>query len=158
MKYKLDDISKYVKPNHWAYVIDRDGKEVFRMTAPRRELCVSFAMTNADDIERDCRYGRVLPHGTSVAIVEIDRIKDGGREFEIVNEWPRGGYVVWNIGRHNFEHEGYIPLAQVNADYTINPVTLKALYVGNEDLCLAVLREAGHHGVDEAKFNKMKAE
>lgn len=51
-------------------------------------------------------------------------------EYEVVDRWPREGYEVWNIGRHNFEHEGYIPLAQVNANYTINPITLKALHVG----------------------------
>ncbi len=83
-------------------------------------------------------------------------ITDNKYVFEVVTEWPRGGYVVWNIGRHNFEHEGYIPLAQVDGRCYINPQTLKALYVGDEALCLAVLHEAGLHGVDEAKFNKMK--
>lgn len=83
-------------------------------------------------------------------------ITDKDRVFEVVNKWPRGGYKVWNIGRHNFEHEGYIPLAQVDGRYYVNQKTLKALYVGDEALCLAVLREAGYHSVDEAKFNKMR--
>ncbi len=83
-------------------------------------------------------------------------ITDRNYVFEVVTEWPRSGYKVWNIGRHNFKHEGYIPLAQVDVDYRINPATLKALYVGDEALCLAVLREAGYHSVDEAKFNMMR--
>lgn len=83
------------------------------------------------------------------------KIIDGDDVFEVVNEWPFGGYVVWNIGRHNFKHEGYLPLAQVDG-YHVRPRTLKALYVGDEALCLAVLHEAGLHGVDEAKFRKMK--
>lgn len=29
--------------------------------------------------------------------------------FEIVSEFPHG-YIIWNIGRRNFPHEGYIPL------------------------------------------------
>lgn len=76
--------------------------------------------------------------------------------YKVVDKWPSGGYQVWNIGRHNFEYEGYIPLAQVDANYRINPATLKALYVGDEGLCLAVLREASLHNVDEAEFNEMK--
>lgn len=156
MKYLADDISKYITPDKWAFVITRDGKEVFRKTARTREQCVSFASSNAESVEVRCKDGETMPHGTAVAIFEIEKIKDGRHEFEIVTEWPKGGYVVWNIGRHNFEHEGYIPLAQVNANYTVNPITLKALYVGDEDLCLAVLHEAGLHGVDEAKFRKMK--
>lgn len=84
-------------------------------------------------------------------------ITDKDRVFEVVTRWPSSSrYKVWNIGRHNFEHEGYIPLAEVYPDYTINPRTLKALYVGDEALCLAVLHEAGLHGVDEDKFIKMK--
>lgn len=84
-------------------------------------------------------------------------ITDRNHVFEVVTKWPQSSrYKVWNIGRHNFEHEGYIPLAEVYPDYTINPKTLKALHVGDEALCLAVLREAGYHGIDEAEFKKMR--
>jgi hypothetical protein len=76
-------------------------------------------------------------------------------EFDVVYEFP-DTHVVWNIGRHNFPHPGYIPLAKVTADCHIVPGTLKALYLGDENLCLAILREAGHHGVDKDKFLKIK--
>jgi hypothetical protein len=85
------------------------------------------------------------------------KIIDGRDVFEVVNEWPFGGYVVWNIGRHNFKHEGYLPLAQVDG-YHVRPWTLKALYVGDEALCLRVLKEAGYHTVDESRFNQMRNE
>ena len=76
--------------------------------------------------------------------------------FEIVNKWPWGGYTVWNIGRENFQHPGYIPLAQEGSlPYHINQKTLKALYVGDEDLCLRVLRYASQHGCDEKKFAEL---
>lgn len=77
-------------------------------------------------------------------------------EFEIVTEWPLG-YVVWAIGRKNFPHSGYLPLANEAQDkYHIRLDTLKALYVGDESLCLAALNEAIEHGCDEYKFNALK--
>ena len=78
-------------------------------------------------------------------------------EFDVVYEFP-DSYVVWNIGRHNFLHPGYIPLARVDATYHVDLGSLKALYVGDENLCLAILHEAGLHGVDKDKFLKMKEE
>ena len=77
-------------------------------------------------------------------------------EFEVVNEWPVGGYVVWNIGRHNFPHPGYLPLTQVKADHHIVPETLKAFYVGDEPLCREVLRYAGYFTVSKDVFNVIK--
>lgn len=81
-------------------------------------------------------------------------------KFEVVDEWPSGGYKVWNIGRSNFPYEGYIPLAQSTPEnkYVVKLDTLKALKVGDEDLCLKVLKAAGQKGVDEEKFNKLKEE
>lgn len=87
----------------------------------------------------------------------INRHFDREDVFEVVNEWPAGGYSVWNIGRSNFPHPGYIPLCQ-KGDYPyVNLVTLKALHVGNEALCLEILKEAGYHGCDEARFNEIKS-
>jgi hypothetical protein len=78
-------------------------------------------------------------------------------EYEIVTEWPWGGYVVWAIGRGNFPHPGYLPLAQPAQDeYHIRIDTLKALYVGDEALCLAALDEAVEHGCDESGFKKLQ--
>lgn len=83
--------------------------------------------------------------------------KNATHEFEVVNEWPFGGYEVWNIGRNNFPHPGYIPLCQEGpVKYHINPYTLKALFVGDEELCLKVLKYASQHGCDEDTFNKIK--
>ena len=80
-------------------------------------------------------------------------------EFEVVNEWPFG-YVVWNIGRSNFPHPGYLPLAKVKADYYVDLKVdlkkLKALYVGDETLCLKVLNRAGYHTVTQKTFNEIK--
>ena len=77
-------------------------------------------------------------------------------EFEIVKGWPWGGYTVWNIGRANFQYPGYIPLAQEgDLPYHINPDTLKALYVGDEALCLSILRYASKHGVSEKKYAEL---
>lgn len=74
--------------------------------------------------------------------------------FEIVNEYP-AGYVVWNIGRHNFQHESYIPLARPTSDYHIDLSSLKAIKVKDEQTALAILKEAARRGVDEKKFKAM---
>lgn len=77
-------------------------------------------------------------------------------EFEIVTEWP-WDYIVWAIGRENFPHPGYLPLAKpAQNEHFVRLDTLKALYVGDEALCLAALDEAIEHGCDEDKFNALK--
>ena len=88
----------------------------------------------------------------------IDNTYNNTRVFEVVDKWPSGDFTVWNIGRHNFKHEGFIPLCQTDANYHINPNTLKALNVGDETLCLAVLREAGHGTVNERRFEAMRGD
>lgn len=88
----------------------------------------------------------------------IDRYFDREDVYEVVNEWPRGGYFVWNIGRSNFPHPGYIPLCREGSlPYHVDMKNLKALYVGDEALCLEVLKEAGYHGCDEDKFYEIKS-
>lgn len=86
-------------------------------------------------------------------IIDVKRYRTD--EFDVVYEFPET-YVVWNIGRHNFQHPGYIPLARVDANHLVDLGSLKALYVGDENLCLAILREAGRHGVNKDKFLKIK--
>lgn len=86
-------------------------------------------------------------------IIDVKRYRTD--EFDVVDEFPNG-YVVWNIGRSNFQHPGYIPLARADANYHVDLGSLKALYVGDENLCLSILREAGLHGVDKDKFLKIK--
>ena len=48
--------------------------------------------------------------------MEKNIIKDNGREFEIVESFPEGAFV-WNIGRQNFKHECYLPLAFLDTSY-----------------------------------------
>jgi hypothetical protein len=80
--------------------------------------------------------------------------------FDVVDEWPLG-YFVWNIGRANFPHEGYLPLAQGASDpYHVRLDTLKAIYVGDEQLCLYAMNRAHyiHGNMTEDKFNEIKKE
>lgn len=76
--------------------------------------------------------------------------------YEVVDRWPTG-YVVWNIGRSNFQYPGFIPLAKEGPEkYHVRLDSLKALRVNDEHLCLLVLREASLHGVNEKRFNEIK--
>ena len=77
--------------------------------------------------------------------------------YEVVDTWP-AGCVVWNIGRENFRHEGYLPLAYVSADYQVDMSMLKAYYVGDEELCLKVLAAAGRVKVDYERFKQIRDE
>lgn len=90
--------------------------------------------------------------------METNVIKDTshGRTdvFEIVSNYP-GGYVVWAIGRENFPHKCYVPLARPVADYHIDLSSLKAIKVKDEKTALAILKEASLRGVDERKFNDL---
>jgi hypothetical protein len=77
--------------------------------------------------------------------------------YEVVDTWP-AGCVVWNIGRENFRHEGYLPLAYVSADYQVDMSMLKAYHVGDEALCLKVLAAAGRGTVDYERFKTIRDE
>ncbi len=77
--------------------------------------------------------------------------------FEVVNEYP-SGYVVWNIGRANFPHECYVPLAKPKGDpYHIDPDSLKAIKVKDEETALKILKYASCHGCDEKTFKELTA-
>lgn len=65
----------------------------------------------------------------------------GRHTFEVAKELP-AGYIVWNIGRHNFQFEGYIPLCQADDNYNVNTKTLKALKVKSEKFALEVMSKA----------------
>lgn len=76
--------------------------------------------------------------------------------FEIVEEYPEG-YIVWPIGRHNFQHPGYLPLAKIVGDgFHIDRNSLKAIRV-DEDIANTILQEAIIRGVDKEKFKRMIA-
>lgn len=86
----------------------------------------------------------------------IEDIKYGRTDrFEERTEWPEG-MIIWNIGRHNFEHEGWLPLCYTDADYHVDSNRLVAFYVPDEDLCLEVMRVAGMRTVNEEVFNQIK--
>lgn len=77
--------------------------------------------------------------------------------YEVVDTWP-AGCIIWNIGRENFRHEGYLPLAYVSADYQVDMSSLKAYHVGDEALCLKVLAAAGRGTVDYERFKTIRDE
>lgn len=65
-------------------------------------------------------------------------------EFEIVNEWPTG-YFIWNIGRENFMHPEYIPLARHGSlPHHVDLNTLKAFKCENEEIALKCMKAAMH--------------
>ena len=78
--------------------------------------------------------------------------------FEIVEEFPTN-YIVWNIGRHNFKHKGYIPLAEIDSSFDdmfhIKTDTLKALFVGAE-LSDFILKSAGKRDIGKKEFETIK--
>jgi hypothetical protein len=78
--------------------------------------------------------------------------------FEIVEEFPTN-YIVWNIGRHNFQHKGYIPLAEIDSSfddlYHIKTETLKTLFVG-EELSDFIIESAGRNDINKKKFETIK--
>ena len=83
--------------------------------------------------------------------------KYGRRDvFEVAEEYP-AGYIVWPIGRHNFQHPGFLPLAKtVDGGFNIDRNSLKAIKV-DEDIADTILEEAIRRGVDEKKFKRMIA-
>lgn len=86
-------------------------------------------------------------------------IEHNGDTFEVVNEFPMG-YEIWNIGRHNFPFECYVPLARPLAEnrYYIDRTSLKAIKVNDEKTALAILKAAGRRTINEKKFYKIIAQ
>jgi hypothetical protein len=78
--------------------------------------------------------------------------------FEVVDEFP-SNYVVWNIGRQNFPHKGYIPLAEIDETfddmYHIKTETLKTLFCG-EELSDFIIKSASKRDIDKKEFLKIK--
>lgn len=67
-------------------------------------------------------------------------------KFEVVEELPYG-YHIWNIGRHNFPFECYIPLCQSDENFNVNVDTLKALKVKDEEFALELMRKTIREGL-----------
>lgn len=57
-----------------------------------------------------------------------------------INKLPLG-YVVWNIGRHNFPIESYIPVCRAE-EFTIDTKTLVALKVPSETVAQDILNKS----------------
>ena len=74
------------------------------------------------------------------------------RNYKVVksiSEVPYG-YVVWNIGRHNFPLRGYIPMCRMNKahedDYSIDITSLCAVPCQSEKQALEIMNESTKHG------------
>ena len=78
--------------------------------------------------------------------------------FEIVEEFPTN-YIVWNIGRHNFQHKGYIPLAEIDSSFDdlchIKTETLKTLFVG-EELSDFIIESAERKTINKKALEEIK--
>ena len=78
--------------------------------------------------------------------------------FHVVSDFPEN-YIVWNIGRQNFPHDGYIPLAEIDETFDdmchIKTETLKTMFVGNE-LSDLIMKAAGKNTVSKQEFESIK--
>lgn len=99
-------------------------------------------------IMKEKKYLYDNPKNHGLAVDRADR-------FEVVETFP-AGYVVWNIGRHNFPFPGFIPLARAvrgNPD-AIDIGSLKALRCARSD---AVLRAANYERITKAVYEERMA-
>ena len=87
--------------------------------------------------------------------MEKNIIKDDRHEFEIVESFPEGAFA-WNIGRENFKHECYIPLAFLDTSYDepyfVDVERLKAIKVESEEIAIYIAEVAHWKTVDKKEF------
>ena len=85
-------------------------------------------------------------------------IKDDRHEFEIVESFPDGAFV-WNIGRHNFPHEYYVPLTFLDTSFSdlchVDVKRLKAIKVKSEEIALYIIDVAHCKTVDKKEFEEI---
>ena len=90
--------------------------------------------------------------------MEKNIIKDDRHEFEIVESFPDGAFV-WNIGRHNFPHECYVPLAFLDTSFSdlchVDVKRLKAIKVKSEEIALYIIDVAHCKTVDKKEFEEI---
>ena len=74
------------------------------------------------------------------------------RNYKVVNsisEVPLG-YVVWNIGRHNFPLKGYIPMCRLykthEDDYSVDTTSLCAVPCQSEKQALEIMKKCIREG------------
>jgi hypothetical protein len=79
--------------------------------------------------------------------------KNYGREdiYTIVDIFPHG-YVVWNIGRKNFPHCRYVPLAKMSGDCNVDTTTLKAIKVETEEIAISIMNAAEKKPIEKIDF------
>ncbi len=89
---------------------------------------------------------------------------DNNDVFEIVEDFPLG-YIVWPIGRANFPHPGYIPVARPDRSQAFHILRddLKAVKCADEDEALYILKYASMGGygaqeMDKAVFSRLVQE
>lgn len=89
----------------------------------------------------------IIENGKLIDVTWFGRVD----KYEIVNSFPNG-YVVWNIGRHNFPYEGYIPLARLtDIPYTVDLNRLKTIKVG-ESLASHIIKEARLYEINSLNY------
>ena len=85
-------------------------------------------------------------------------IKDDRHEFEIVESFPDGAFV-WNIGRHNFPHECYVPLAFLDTSFPdlchVDVKRLKAIKVESEEIAIYIAGVAHWKTIDKKEFEEI---
>ena len=90
--------------------------------------------------------------------MEKNIIKDNGREFEIVESFPEGAFV-WNIGRQNFKHECYLPLAFLDTSYDdpyhVDVKRLKAIKVESKEIAICIAEVAHWKTIDKKEFEEI---
>ena len=85
-------------------------------------------------------------------------IKDDRHEFEIIESFPDDAFV-WNIGRHNFPHESYVPLAFLDTSFSdlchVDVKRLKAIKVESEEIATYIAEVAHWKTVDKKEFEEI---
>lgn len=87
--------------------------------------------------------------GKSEYICDVNRTD----KFEVLTEFTKG-LQVWNVSRKCFNFKGYIPLVNVDDNYTVVG-TKYALKVDSEELALYILRQTIFGNIDRDKFNEL---
>ena len=85
-------------------------------------------------------------------------IQDDWHECEIIESFPDDAFV-WNIGRHNFPHECYVPLAFLDTSFPdlchVDVKRLKAIKVESEEIAIYIAEVAHWKTVDKKEFEEI---
>ena len=117
-------------------------------------------MTDAPRAERGrgANYKMNYLHLNYFGVMKKNIIKDDRHEFEIVGSFPDDAFV-WNIGRQNFKHECYIPLAFLDTSYPdqyhVDVKRLKAIKVESEEIAIYIAEVAHRKTVDKKEFEEI---